>query len=712
MSGGTAVGGFVGDNNGVITNCSSSSTVSGTFSHIGGFAGATASDSIMDSFSTGAVTGSGYVGGFAGSSDSNIINCYSTSAVTGYNYNMGGGIGGLVGYADNDITNCYSTGDVTGDYYIGGLVGKTSYYCDIINSFSTSSVTGEKYVGGLVGHGNDSITNCYSTGTVTGNEYIGGLVGEAYYNCFITNSYSAGTVNGDDYVGGLVGYGGSEITNCYSTSIVTGNINIGGLVGYFEGGTITSCYWDIDTSGQATSAGGTGKTTAEMMQQATFIGWDFTDVWSICENTYYPYLQGITNHSATVSIETEATPVEVLPAVFTVTFNLPVIGFEQGDMDFSAGSITVTSYTITNTGDDKTYTVEVTAVTGTGFIVATVPPGVCNAISCGNITNAYASYTRYAWIIINDIDGLQRIGNEPAYSLDYAYKLGGEIDAGATAIWNDGAGFLPIAPSEEPLASSHQGIKFTGIFDGANHLISNLHINQPDIVCVGLFSGTYEAIIKNVFLENVNITGYGNVGSLVGETDKSSIMNCYSTGVVTGAWVVGGLAGLVTDYSSITNCYSSGTMSGKGDIGGLAGYIYYSSISNSYSTGIVISDYDAGGLVSWINNGTITNCYSAGSVTGTDDVGGLVGKTQNDLSITNSYWDMETSGQTVSVGGTGKTTAQMMQQETFSDWDFSSVWNICENSSYPFLFELPNHSIPVRLMQRQHLWRIFLLYLR
>jgi hypothetical protein len=73
-----------------------------------------------------------------------------------------------------------------------------------------------------------------------------------------------------------------------------------GLLGDNGHGTITSCFWDIQTSGQATSAGGTGKTTAEMQTAATFVdaGWDFVgeskhgteDIWWILEGKDYPHL--------------------------------------------------------------------------------------------------------------------------------------------------------------------------------------------------------------------------------------------------------------------------------------------------------------------------------------------------------------------------------------------------------------------------------------
>jgi len=63
---------------------------------------------------------------------------------------------------------------------------------------------------------------------------------------------------------------------------------------------VTFSFWDIETSGQSTSAGGTGKTTAQMQTMSTFTdaGWDFVgetangteDIWTICERVDYPKL--------------------------------------------------------------------------------------------------------------------------------------------------------------------------------------------------------------------------------------------------------------------------------------------------------------------------------------------------------------------------------------------------------------------------------------
>lgn len=214
----------------------------------------------------GSVTGQGYVGGLAGdnANGSIIINSYNTGSVTGANLYTGG----LAGANSGGITNSYSTGSVSGTGDVGGLVGYSAGLGTITNSYSTGSVNSSgSNVGGLAGELSGTITNSYSTGAVT-----------------------AGV---GDSVGGLVGYSfGGLITNSYSAGAVSGATNVGGLVGRNVFGVINTSFWDTQTSGWATSVGGTGLTTAQMRAQASFTGWDFATVWSIVEGVSYPALQG------------------------------------------------------------------------------------------------------------------------------------------------------------------------------------------------------------------------------------------------------------------------------------------------------------------------------------------------------------------------------------------------------------------------------------
>ncbi|MBM4103217.1 MAG: hypothetical protein FJ263_04085 [Planctomycetes bacterium] len=97
----------------------------------------------------------------------------------------------------------------------------------------------------------------------------------------VIDSYAAGMVTGDNshggYIGGLIGVNSGPVSNCYAAGAVSGFAYVGGLIGD-NGSTVGNCFWDTETSGQATSAGGEGKTTAEMQTLSTFAdgGWDFS----------------------------------------------------------------------------------------------------------------------------------------------------------------------------------------------------------------------------------------------------------------------------------------------------------------------------------------------------------------------------------------------------------------------------------------------------
>jgi hypothetical protein len=217
--------------------------------------------------------------------------------VTGYEY-----VGGLVGGNVGTVSNSYSTGSVSGNKYVGGLVGYNEG-ARMSNSYSTGSVSGNRYVGGLVGLNGEvgTVSNSYSSGNVTGSYGVGGLVGGNVDT--VSNSYSTGSVSSNSSVGGLVGRSTGTVSNSYSTGSVTGNEGVGGLMGWNEG-TVSNSFWDIQTSGQATSdGGGTGKNTTEMKDITTFsgaAGWNIiavaTDqtnpsyIWNIVDHVTYPFL--------------------------------------------------------------------------------------------------------------------------------------------------------------------------------------------------------------------------------------------------------------------------------------------------------------------------------------------------------------------------------------------------------------------------------------
>ncbi len=319
---------------GLVENCYSYANVTGNTTYSGGLIGLSSYGNITDCHYAGAVSGGMYVGGLVGSfALATITNCYSTGTV----YGSDDYVGGLSGEITSDaiVNNSYSTSNVTGlKYYIGGFTGINSTRSVINNSFSTGNVTGmvnsgenNIYVGGFVGWNGNVINNCYSTGNVTGSIDVGGFVGNNENK--INNSYSRGNVNrnnssGAGSIGGFVGYhvwDTATIKNSYSTGSVSfENVlqNNKGFAGSVNRGYFSNCFWDMESSGQSSSATGssslsiTGKTTAEMRNIATFndsetVGLTvsgFHEIWNICAghdvsclwniqsgvNDGYPYL--------------------------------------------------------------------------------------------------------------------------------------------------------------------------------------------------------------------------------------------------------------------------------------------------------------------------------------------------------------------------------------------------------------------------------------
>ncbi|WP_204845169.1 GLUG motif-containing protein, partial [Sedimentisphaera salicampi] len=133
--------------------------------------------------------------------------------------------------------------------------------------------------------------SCYATGNVSGgynSEYLGGLCG-FNYDGTITNCYATGSVSGGWYLGGVCGENEfGTITNCYATGSVSGGLYLGGLCGW-NSGTISSCFWDTETTEMDNSAGGRPKTTAQMKSASTFAGWN-DGSWTIDEGNDYPRL--------------------------------------------------------------------------------------------------------------------------------------------------------------------------------------------------------------------------------------------------------------------------------------------------------------------------------------------------------------------------------------------------------------------------------------
>jgi hypothetical protein len=442
--------------------------------------------------------------------------------------------------------------------------------------------------------------------------------------------------------GGLVGENWGSVTCCYSTGVTGGAENVGGLVG-FNAGDIGYCYSMSVVSGEKNVGGLVG------------------------HNGIY------------TSIKFEVSPSTVIQCYSTglVTGTGPSVGGLVGSQGYGHAIAcfwdTQTSGQVTSNGgigktagemqDPKTFMAAgwdfVGQLDGPHDIWAHPESGGYPVLwwqqsplpelpFSGGTGEPDAPY------LISTPNDLISIGHNPRL-MKCHFRLVDDLEA-------IGFRFYPIG--DDSLNS------YRGVFDGNGHTISHLTVQGE--YYVGLFGRLASgAEVRNLGIVDVNIAGSGGcIGSVAG-INAGTVTRCYSTGAVTGNWRVGGLVGY-NDSGDVTQCYSTGAVSGSADIGGLVGCNYF---------------------------GDVTQCYSTSAVTGPwpfdSSVGGLVG--DNDAgTVIGSFWDIETSGQTKSAGGTGKTTTEMQTAKTFLDagWDFvgetangtADLWWILEGKDYPRLW--------------------------
>ena len=582
---------------------------------------------------------------------------------------------------------------ITGENCVGGLAGASEG--TLTNCYTSGSVKGTEEgdnVGGLVGWNHGSTTDCYSACSVNGLEEcdnMGCLVG--FNSGSVTDSYATGPVDGIgsdcDRVGGLVGVNEGSLAGCYSTGSVRSTGQVGGLVGG-NSGSITACYATGSVEGDFGVGG--------------LVGVNLTNI-AHCYST--GKVDGVEEMAGGLIGDNLGT---VIASFWDV---------ETSDCNFSPG------------GEGKTTAQmkDINTFLGAGWNFATVwwmPPDNYPRLLWQRLYSG-GSGTQEDPYLLKTVDDWQKLMNTPG-DWDKHFILMADIDLQGVVL--------------SPVGNFNQ--RFTGVFDGKDHIIRRTNLNMPDNDYVGLFGYvSWNANIHNLGVEDVAITGRicvgglvgwnegnlidcytigsvngimsvgglvgdnsadladcyatcsvsGNefIGGLVGHSDEDcNLTACYATGPVKGSgYCIGGLVGL--NHSNLVVCYATGPVDGNGVVGGLAGSDGEEGcITDCYSTGSVRGIFYVGGLAGYNGeHSCITNCYATGLVDGNEVVGGLVACNNEGGSITACFWDVNTTSQNTSIGGKGKTTTQMKTLSTFTSagWDFIEIWDIGENQTYPFL---------------------------
>lgn len=231
-------------------------------------------------------------------------------------------------------------------------------------------------------------------------------------------------------------------------------------------------------------------------------------------------------------------------------------------------------------------------------------------------------------------------------------------------------------------ASEYENYNYIGGFIGNvgyNYLSETISINI-----------SYCSANSDINVINRNVDAYiEDIGGFVGFTSAVAqhliINNCYSTGSVCGDGGIGGFVGTMYKYTTITQCYSycsvNGAPNGNNDygvnkVGGFCGLVYGFDNPNGYGHNILSYSYSTGSVCNGLNldNSIYVNGFIGQYVTYYN-------------TLTDCFYDSETSGKSDTGQGTPKTTAEMKTQGTYTNWDFTNHWKIDSlfNDGYPFL---------------------------
>ena len=520
-----AAGGLVGTNRGTVTECHSTATVTGSI-YAGGLVGQNFG-TVARCYATGEVIANDTVGGLVGSNPGGITESHFVGTATSLSFDAGG----LVGNNGGRITSSYADATVVGQTRsIGGLVG-TNSGGRIRDCYATGSVTGQASVGGLTGSNEGSIVSSYCEADVVSyGRRAGGLAGDSSGS--IANCYATGNVEGEDQVGGLVGSNSGKISMSYSIATPVGyGWATGGLAGAGGAETAESSYF-LDTTGPDNGIG-SPLTSAQMKQQASFVGWDFwgtatdgvEDPWFMPPNAY-PVLIW----------QTDITGLRAVPNVTGLSLDeakaaLAAAGFVAGSISYDFHKtipgdhvIYATPYPLAAAGA----TINLVVSFGQTYLW-TENPGE------GTTANPYQ---------IGTAGQLESLSDHPEL-WDKHFVLSADVDMTGRTY----ARALIAPDMDDTRGGGFQGTPFSGSFQGQGHSIRYLTIRSEDVAHD--YAGLFGMIASGGRIDNLNVLDV----DIAGGTGTSSY--------------VGALAGY--NYGTITNCSATGILhNGKGN--GLVGF--------------------------------------------------------------------------------------------------------------------------------------------
>lgn len=515
------------------------------------------------------------------------------------------------------------------------------------------NLSGNRYIGAIAGYSSGTIQNCYTAGKLWGTMdklvYMAGIAGGS--GGTIENCFNAATMD-NYYSAGICGTGG-KIINCYSITDLTHAICRGDYT------TLINCYsLGSESSDSSDSYKGYVRTQAQMQDAATYVGFDFTNVWEMSADPLYPYpvLRNVPVNIVPESISVTKRAFSVIYNEATKTMTLPA--GEEGEIALFTTSgmqirLPLTSDMLASG-----------AVLSAGRQDITIEfAGKSAAMTTTVYTVASGEGTEANPYILLDKNHLKtlRAANQACYRL-----------AADIIFEKEDTAWSPIS-------------SFSGQLDGAGHRIDGLQIESTvsysSTGYVGLF-GTCSGTVKNLGMVGCSIVAEGYIGingttgstihagGIAGYLDGGTISQCYFTGSI---WIgggktgrLGGIAGTAYRGSHILDCYNLGTLKG-------------SSMTYCWLGGIVAHNY-----------GEVARCYNAGKLYSANPRG-VVGYDEYSV-IKNTFY--LNNGALSSSGATQLTEIQMRDSSNFTGFDFTNTWVMRKAKGYLFP-ELKN--VPLKM---------------
>lgn len=482
---------------------------------------------------------------------------------------------GMFGYAEGaTIENLtLENAKVVGSWVVGALVGEgrgvTVRHVVSLNG----DVAGEHSVGGLAGSFiGSSMEFVGTTGKVKGTENVGGIIGYMRGSTKMSDAFSVNVIKGFEDVGGVIGYsydygdkGRPKIHRAYSASMFKAPKSaakgiLGGLNGYVIDD--TTCFFDSTVAGIDDG----GKTTAEMLKQSTYYGYDFGTVWQIQEGVSYPYFKGMD---------------PILPGTLE----------DDGTVNVLAGAGTAANPYQIHDYDDLKYIGKYEYRLDLHYKVM------------GNINASFSAQENC------NADSTVCKGFEPIGEFSGAFDGNNKVISGLNIN-------RPDEDSVGLFRALASGAKVSGIvFDTASYFRENYSYSSGAIKgvirgkdYVGTVAGVDNgAAIEKIYVKN-RVLGENYVGGVVGKKTSGSIALSASRDTVSGAQYVGGFVGSL-NKAVVSDCYSLAAVSGTKNVGGLAGYSNNAIVKNSYGAGNVTGTSKLGGLAGEDVKSTYTSAY-------------------------------------------------------------------------------------------------------